>query len=1051
MFFLHRSKAVISVAAAILMVGLWVAVRIPLEWSPNIELPVVRISAVWPGSSPRSVERYIAAPIERAVQSVQGTLSVESLSEEGRTTVTLEMDPDADLATYIAEINDQLSRLHSILPDRVRPFLSREVPEALRDEQGFMTLQLVGPLTPEAVLQLAEKEVAPKFESIEGLEGVQVRGGAGRELRITLSPERMRTLSISPSIIQSKLLSSLTGDVFGRIRESGRATLLLREPEENIEALRQLVISRPGDSVVRLRDIAEVQMASAPVYSISRVDGQPVVTLTLSRSRNAHMIATSMAVRDLIAEIELPDAVRLLIVDDRAESVREQLYDLAWRGGLGLVLVVFVLLFMLKSIRAAGVVLFSVFVSLSVAFLLLAAFDMTLNLLTIAGLVLVFGLLVDNSVVIVEQIQKKGIAFERRGWEAKIRDALREVWLPLLGGTLSTIAVLIPLVYLSGELRALFLPFGVLVSITLGVSLVCAATLVPVLMRYVSQRHRRMSNFGWRMYRWPCFVAARFPRITLLCLILLVGFPLWLLPSSIDEPESGWSRPVARLAKLYNNSVGDDEVQIVLKSIEPWIGGVLRPFSQSITFGPSWNYEQRSELYVNLGFPSGNPIERADSLMIQFERIALASSAVSGTIVQIGERRASMRVQFYDEALLTSEPFIVHERLIQRAVLMGGVLISVGGLLPEGYYSGGGGTTSGIRIEALGPNYEDLEELTERFADRLKGASRRVFDVNTNAGRFGFTEEREVVRYRWDADSESRTGVSASEVSSRLRPMLSTRFPMYYADLEGEVRVPVRLFYRDSDQLDMDQMQRYPLRLQDSIEVKLGGVAFVEIQKTPSGIERVNQQYKRYIQVDYRGPFQMASAFMEAQLAAMPVPTGYVLERSNFVFFDEEVKSAYGWVMLGALLLVFLITAAVFESWRLPLLIILALPMALFGVALGFLWSGASFAEGAFIGSVLLIGIAVNDSILLVDRYRQIRGRRPGLQLQKAMLLAIKDRLRPMWATTLTSCIAMLPLLVFPDEGDFWMGLAVTVVAGLVSATILIPLSVVSLNSDSWW
>ncbi len=1058
---LKRPIAVLSVATAVLLSGLWMASRLPLEWTPKIELPIIRITASWPGASPRSVERFIAAPIGRGVQTGQGTVAVESFSEEGRTTVTLEVDEEIDLGVYIAEINDRLSSLRTTLPDRVRPYLTKQVPEALREEQGFMTLQLVGPLNPESLRKFAEQEVAPRLQSIQGLAEVVVNGGADQELRITLDRDHMAALGIEPGGVRQRLYEVLSDDVYGRLRENGRATLLLHPAEDQIEPLRRLVVSDPGDNrVVRLENIAQVQMSSAPVYSISRVDGQPVVTLQLSRSSGSHMLATAEAVNDKLVELHdtLPEGVRLLVADDRTEAVRDQLDDLVWRGGLGLTLVLLVLLFMLKSVRITAVVVFSVMVSLSIAFLLLALFEMTLNLLTIAGLVLVFGLLVDNSVVVVEQIQlqTKRMASSKSiapvDWGEISAHALQAVWLPLLGGTLSTMAVLIPLVYLSGELRTLFLPFGVLVSLTLGASLVIAALVIPVLMKIIpvrSEMHRLRAGWLRRYSRWPYRLTSRFPRFTLLVLILALGIPLWLIPAELEEPEEGWSRPVARLAGLYNETIGADGVQATRNVVEPWLGGVLRPFTRSVNFGQAWNFDRLPEVSVRLGFPTGNPIERADSLMQQFEQIALQSASVSRTITQISERRAFLRVQFHEAAFATSEPYILRETLIQRAVLMGGVSVSVFGLLPEGYSSGSGGVSSGLTVEAYGPNYEDLEQLAERFAGRLQQASRRVFEVNTNAGRYGYSEEREVLRIDWDADAQVRTGLAAQALSSHLTPVLNTRFPFYYADLEGETRVPVRMLVAGADALEIDELVEQTLSVRDSLTVKLAGSSDFSIEKTPAAIEREDQQYKRYIRVDFRGPHQMAREFLDNQLNAMPLPAGYKLEASSFSFFNEEVAASYFWVIMGTLLLVFLVTAAVFESWKLPWGVMLSVPMALIGVAAGFLWSGANFAEGAFIGSVLLIGIAVNDSILLVDRYRQLKIQRPSAKQSILIRLAVKDRLRPMWTTTLTSVVAMLPLLIFPDDGDFWMGLAVTVVFGLLSSTLLAPFATVALLSKN--
>ena len=1055
---IRRPVAVLSWALALLLAGTWAALDVPLEWVPQGELPEVRISASWGGASPRAVERYVAAPIERAVQRVPGVAGIQSYSREGSTTITVQVAEEIDLGPFVAQVNEQLSVIRPTLPERVTPRLTKRIPEALRSEQGFMTLQLIGPLAPETLRELADERIAPALNSLTGVADVDVRGGAEEELLVSLLPERLASHRVEPSMVQQRLSEATRDAVYGRLKERGSATLLLSPGEDRLKALRNLVLVHRTEAhrPVRLRDVAEVQLGPAPPRSLTRIDGQSVVTLRIERASGSHMLSVARAVEDRLADLraELPEDTRLEVSDDRSEDVRAELRDLQWRGGLGLVLVLFVLLFMLKSVRASAIVCFSVAVALAVALGLMGPLHLTLNLLTLGGLVLVFGLLIDNAVVVVEQLilQRKRLrahGLEGYTLEAKAaREALGAVWLPLLGGTLSTMAVMLPLIYLSGELQDLFLPFGVLVALTLAASLISAALLIPVMSRYLpAPGQAALSWRGLRRYAAaPYRLSARFPKTTLLALALTLGLPLWLVPSSLDAPAEGWSTPVERLEGLYTDVMSSEVARDSREWLDPALGGVIRPFFQDVDFGQRWSFETRPEVSVRMQFPPGNPVARADSLMQIFEQSALASPAVSRTLTNVSERTASMRVQFYEEALETAEPYLVRERLIQRAAgQIAGIRVYIGGLLPQGYSSGIGGMVSGMRVEALGPNYEDLEALTETFAERLRGGSARVAEVNTNAGRGWRSETREVLHFRWDADAAARTGVGADRLAAILRPVFSTQRPSLFAPIEDRPRLPVRIAVRDADQLDVARLLEQPQVVSDSVQMKLATLTDFSIIETPSAIEREDQQYKRYVSVDYRGPARMGRDYVEGVLEGMPLPAGYQLDTGRVSFFTQEVQEAFTWVLLATIFLVFLITAAVFESWRLPLVVLLSLPLAGIGVALGFLWMDVPFAEGAFIGMVLLIGIAVNDSILLTDRYRQLRALRPRAAVHRLSRLAVRERLRPMWTTTLSTTVAMLPLLVFPDGSEFWMGLAVTVTGGLLSATLLIPFATVAL------
>jgi len=397
---------------------------------------------------------------------------------------------------------------------------------------------------------------------------------------------------------------------------------------------------------------------------------------------------------------------------------------------------------------------------------------------------------------------------------------------------------------------------------------------------------------------------------------------------------------------------------------------------------------------------------------------------------------------------MTSEPYALRERLISQAVNVGGIYISVRGLVQDGYSSGFGTSANGIRLKATGPNYEDLDRLVADFGAYLMSRSRRVAGVDGNVSYSGrFRQARQVLTFEWNADSEARSAATASQVAGAIRPHFRSRWPFGYIDVDGEVQLPIRMEVAGSFDRDVDRVIMQPLLVRDSLQIQLASLSDYRIEERPSSITRENQQYVRNINVDFRGPFQMSNTFIERELEAYRTPVGYEIGKENFSFFTDEVKKAFGWVTLTTLMLVFLVTASVFESWKLPLIVMLSVPMAGVGMGAAFIWTGANFAEGAFIGTILMIGISVNDAILLTDRFRQLRLRRPHGEPSILMRLAVRERLRPMITTTLTSVVAMLPMIAFPDNSDFWLGLAVTVIGGLVAATLLGPLVAVTCSS----
>ena len=731
------------------------------------------------------------------------------------------------------------------------------------------------------------------------------------------------------------------------------------------------------------------------------------------------------------------------VADDRADPVRDNLRQLAVSGAASLVLIAAVLFGMLGRGRSVAAVAFSVLFSLALALAAMKPLGLSLNLLTLAGLAMVVGLLVDNAVVVVERLTEE----RRRHGPTK---ALRRTWgvvaVPLLGGTLTTLAVLAPLVWASGELHALFASFAVLTALTLLASLFAALLLVPLVIENGGPPTRRPTTRRWcpRGLDLPLAWANRWPLPTLVLLALLLGTPIHSLPEPLEEPARGWSPWHRQVAERYNATLGSDVFRDARRWLDPLLGGVLGPFLEQVHLGRRWSFTERPEVRARLTLPTGSGLGRSDRLIAELERRALGSPVVRHTLVRVSEDQATLRVLFDDGALASREPLRLRQELIETVLHWADVEVSIGGLVPQGFHSGLGEVASFV-VEAHGPSWNTLGEVADTLDRRLR-RDHRVVEVDTAAGPSGPTRGHEVLALGWPSDAQARTGVDPRSLAQRLRLRLWTHGASFEAILgETGESVPVRLQIAGSETWSLDDLLTTPLAAEGQAPVRLGDAAVLGRVRQPLAIERRDQQYRRILRVYYRGPRDQGEKLIDHELANLVPPPGHRLERPTDTFLTDTVRLQL-WLLLAATALaVLLVMAAVFESWRLPWLVLVSLPLALVGVAMGFLWSGADFAEGAFIGLVLLTGIAVNDAILLVDRQRRLRRRRPHLDPGTLAHLAVRQRLRPMWTTTLTSIAGVAPLLLIAEAGDFWLGFAVTVAGGLASSTLLVPPAIVAL------
>ena len=403
--------------------------------------------------------------------------------------------------------------------------------------------------------------------------------------------------------------------------------------------------------------------------------------------------------------------------------------------------VIAVLLTILRSGRAAGLVLLVAFVSFAAGITLLQPLGLTFNVLTFAGLGLLLGLLVDSATVIVERLLREwsGRQASEEAYRLAAARALRAVWPPLLAGALSIIAVFLPMVYLSGEIRALFAPLAVLAGAALICALLMGAFLVPALGKKCLSAAGAGPPGGTAFRKWagrglmmaPFRLASRFPAMTLLALALGIGLPTPLLPDRKEEPEVGWaSREQELSAARYNRLLGAEPVRRLRRWLNPVLGGVTRPFLESVQLGETWSFNERPQITLRVKLPSGSGIDRADERIRAFETRALQASCVRRTLTRVTEDSALLQILFHDGALETSEPLELREVLIAQALQVAGMEISISGLVSTGFYSGLG-DVSGFPVVAYGSSYERLEEIAQVFAHRV-AEDPRVAGVDTS-------------------------------------------------------------------------------------------------------------------------------------------------------------------------------------------------------------------------------------------------------------------------------------------------------------------------------
>jgi len=1031
---IRRPVAVSMAYLAIGLLGVAAWRNIPIELLPDTDLPQLTVSAEWSRASPEAMEAFVTAPLEAAVQQVRGVEKISSISSEqfgqGRAQVTVEFTRGTDMDFARLDLSERLAQVEDELPEGVvGPRVEPYVPEEFREQRRpFLRYTLTGPFLLEALRAHVDDQLEPELLQLDGVAGVEVYGGRSRVLEVVLDEHRINALGLRAQQVWARILDLEYVSEAGIVAMDGlERTLAIRHKIDAPDDVRNAVLLSDRGRLVRVRDVATVHDTYETPRSLYRIDGQPAVAFQVHKEVGVNTVAVADRVKARVAELEtgLPANSRILLDDDESEAIKKALSDLRIRALVAAAVVFIVLLVFLRSFRSAGIVFTTIAFSILIALNLIYFGGLSLNVLTLMGLAMGFGLIVDNAIVVLENIYRKrqeprdGQAAPPGGAvtgepgvtaaEAAAEAGAREVGLPILAATATTVIVFLPFLYLQGELRDYYIPFAIVVGMSLVASLFVAFTFIPAL-------------------------AAK---------LLGSGGPAL---SAADPATGGPAPPLRRPAgpppyvRLY---------ELLLRGTLRWpwvtalaalviLGGSYRVFDKYVTRGVLWRAWWGQDTYISIviRLPRGEELDRTDELARFFEDKLRATPEVERYVTSVQPQYAFIRVTFPDSLENTPIPPAIKEQMVAYSYLFGGAEVRVYGYGPSFY--GGGGAPPNYSIKILGYNYERVRVIAEDLGRRLLRFSRiRDVDVNS-AGGWYTSDKASEFTLGLDRERMGVHGLTAEEVVYQIGAAIRGTVQRGFVRVGGdELRFDIKI--TGSDEMDVQELPNILLQTGDGRAVRLGDVGTVQEREVLSRIERENQQYQRYVSYEFRGPSKLGDRTRDAVIAATQLPDGYSIEGEEEWRWDEEEQRQIWIVLAISLILIYMVTAALFESVIQPVVVLLTVPMALVGVFLIFYVTEASFTREAWIGVITMGGIVVNNAILLVDHVNQ-RRRRDGLALRDATVRGTLERVRPILMTSFTTIFGLLPLVLFSESADsnIWNALGLSLIGGLASSTILV-------------
>ena len=990
----ERPVATVMLFLAAAFLGVYSFMNIPLELAPSENYPRISIQTFWPDVPPEIIQTEITSLLEEVAVGVKGVRKVASTSSIGNSLITLEFDLKTNMEFAALALQEKIAGLRHELPvSATRPQIIPYVPEDF-STRPFLQYTISGDTTLQQLRTMLKEILEHKLGSVRGVKAVEVSGGSDPEIRIEMDHDRMTALRIQPFHMQAALNRWNQTFPAGKIRRGEQEYLFkIAGFLGDRKSLENMIVGRSGGVPILLRDVAAVFPTYGEIRSINRINGQPTLRLTVHKEKGVSTLGVSRQVKVRLDEVrrELPSDLVFRPVDDESAEILKSVREL----GL-LVLIIFAVLFVLvriilKNIRPALLVLSSIVFSVLLTFNLVYGFGVSINMLTLGGLALGLGLFVDNSVVVFESI----LRLRERGLppaEAAIQGP-REVFIAVLASTLTTMSVFFTFPFFQGRLKIYYLPLAVVISSALAVSMLVSFTLIPALSPKLlaMRRDHRQGRLRETTGRLVAFLVRHPVAVILVVSALLYGSYSW--------------------------------------------------FRKEVPLGEFFRWYSRDQLRVSLGMPPGTSIETTDEVIRTFEAKGLEKPYEKDINTQVSPERAYLVVTFPPEIEMSYRPYQLKEEFIQIATQFAGINIGVSGFDPQGFYSSiGGGTFYDSNIKFYGYNLKKLKDITGDLERRLT-QNPRIREVRTVSSRYGWfrgTDSFENVlildRQALQVHNIDPAGLF-SHIQSLLRGRIQT--PVRWRTEGRELAVSIK--FPRAETMDIPALMDSLITGRNGEHVRLGMLASLEERPIAGSIDRENQQFQQTVMWEFRGPSKAASNYRKAVFESLTLPPGFTAVLDEPWRMTEEEKRQIGLAAIAALVLIFMILAALYESLLQPFYILLAVPLALCGVFVAFVISGFAFDSSAYIGVILLGGIVVNNSILLVDRIN--RNRREGLGLIEAVVQGSKDRVRPILMTAGTTILAMLPLILIQVEVGrrrIWSSLALATVGGLTSSTIFI-------------
>ncbi|WP_085994073.1 efflux RND transporter permease subunit [Oceanobacillus senegalensis] len=987
-----RPVGVIMVVLAILALGLMSVRNLAVDLFPQIDLPVAVVATNYSDAAPEDIENLISRPIESAVSTVEGIDTIQSQSQSGSSLVIMMFKNGTNLDQALLDVREKIDQVKGMLPEQAGdPSILRFSPEAM----PVMYVGLTGKDTA-TLTELANDQIVPFFERQAGVASVTVEGAKTREIHLVMDPAKLQQYGVTTQTVMQAINDTNQSASVGTV-DKGNQDLQMRVSGEfeSVDDIRETIIQTQTGATIHVEDVAEVKDTFQESTSASFVNGEKSLVLSIMKQTDANTVEVASTIRDNLEKLnaDLGDNVGLEILIDTSEFIEMSIDSVVQNIIIGGAISIFILLLFLKSIRATIVIGLSIPIALISTFALMYFAGETLNVLTLGGLALGIGMMVDSSIVILENIY----SYRKRGNSLKDSaiNGASELAPAVIASTTTTLVVFLPMVFVEGIAADLFMPLGLAVAFSLIASLVVAITLVPMLSSKLLSK--AMEEHG-RRYWFDRFLD-------------------WLK----DRYSNGLKRVIT-----FRKTTVFVVIAALIGSLAliPTIGAEFIPASDQGQAQISVETEAGTTFaYTSTIVQQVNEILADYDEVMEVNYVTVSGSGGGGNPMMRG---SSNGATYTLQLIPASERGRSTTDIVQE--LDGKLQKIAGAEITASSMDAGMSMGDPIQIALTGPEHEVLQELSREVVAEISTVD-GVFNP-TSSAQEGIPQMEIVI----DEEKAAMYGLNESQITSQIQMQFNGQTATRYRE-EGQ-EIDIILMYPEEQRSTMSDIEDLKIQAQTGAVIPLEEVATFEEVQGPATLTRENQQAQANITSAITDR-DLASvvADVESRLDKMNLSEGYSYSMGGQAEDMVESFSQLALALVFSIFLVYAVMAIQFENFLFPFIIMFAMPTTVIGVLGGLFLTDIPLSIPAFIGIIMLAGIVVNNSIVLVDYINILRGR--GMSRKQAVIEAGRSRLRPILMTTLTTVLAMIPLGLALGEGaEMQQPLAITIIFGLSVSTL---------------